>query len=73
MRVAAKRCPLCQVRMVDQPYLPTSKELDHIVPLNVGGAHSIFNVRIICRACNVRRPKDGSDIVALPLFSLEVA
>lgn len=73
MRAAAKCCPLCRVKLVDHPYQPASKELDHIVPLNVGGAHSIFNVRIICRACNLRRPKDGSDVAALPLFSLEVA
>lgn len=73
MRVEAKRCPLCRVRLIDGPYKPTSKELDHIVPLNQGGAHTIWNVRIICRTCNVRRPKDGSDIVQEPLFAVEVA
>lgn len=61
LRRKAKRCPLCRVRMVDEPYLPASKELDHMVPLNVGGTHTLGNVRIICRACNIRRPKDGSD------------
>lgn len=61
LRVKAKRCPLCDVRLIDQPYAPASKELDHIIPLNVGGTHTIGNVRILCRTCNVRRPKDGSD------------
>jgi hypothetical protein len=73
MRAAANRCPLCRVRLIDWPYQPASKELDHIVPLNVGDAHSIFNVRIICRSCNLRRPKDGSDVLAVPLFASEVA
>lgn len=73
LRAAAKRCPLCRVRLINEPYMPASKELDHIVPLNQGGAHSIWNVRIICRTCNVRRPKDGSDAVQVPLFALEVA
>lgn len=63
LRAKAKRCPLCMVRMTDVPYLPTSKELDHIVPIIVGGTHTIGNVRIICRLCNVRRPRDGSDYV----------
>ncbi|WP_176737962.1 HNH endonuclease [Micromonospora inyonensis] len=70
----ARRCPLCAVRMTDQPYLPASKELDHIVPLGVGGTHTIGNVRIICRACNLKRPKDGGDYAGpVTLFALEVA
>lgn len=61
LRAKAKRCPICQVRMIDQPYQPASKELDHIIPLNIGGTHTIGNVRIICRSCNGRRPNDGRD------------
>lgn len=63
LRAKAKRCPLCKVRLTDVPYLPASKELDHIIPKGpeAGGTHTNGNVRIICRACNVRRPKDGSD------------
>lgn len=61
LRVKAKRCPLCKTKMTDQPYLPASKELDHIVPRGVGGTHTMGNVRIICRKCNLDRPGDGSD------------
>lgn len=61
MRNKAKNCPLCDVKLIRQPYLPASKELDHIIPLNVGGTHTIGNVRIICRKCNLARPYDGSD------------
>jgi len=61
MRLKAKRCPLCRVKLTDVPLLPNSKELDHIVPRAAGGTHTHGNVRIICRDCNVRRPSDGSD------------
>ncbi len=61
LRRKATRCPLCRIRLVDRPYQPASKELDHIVPINAGGTHTIGNVRIICRTCNVSRPADGSD------------
>ena len=61
MRRKARKCPLCSVRMTDDPLLPHSKELDHIVPISQGGTHTVGNVRIICRKCNQVRPKDGSD------------
>jgi len=31
---------------------PTAPELDHIVPLSVGGTHTHNNVQLLCRACN---------------------
>lgn len=61
LRRKARRCLLCLVRLTNRPYLPHSKELDHMIPLNVGGTHTIGNVRVICRDCNLSRPKDGSD------------
>lgn len=61
LRSRARSCPLCRCRLTDRPTLPNSKELDHILPIVAGGTHTIGNVRIICRACNVRRPHDGSD------------
>jgi hypothetical protein len=51
----------CGIELTDIPFLLNSKELDHIIPLNIGGTHTIGNVRIICRKCNSSRPKDGSD------------
>lgn len=58
----ANRCPLCQVSLTAAPGLPASKHVDHIVPLNIGGTHTVGNVRVVCRTCNLRRPKDGSDL-----------
>lgn len=70
MRLLARRCPLCQVKMTDEPHRPNSKELDHIVPVTQGGTHTHGNVRVICRRCNQCRPKDGSDFFGqLPLWA----
>ncbi len=74
MRAKAKRCPICRIGLVDEPYQSRSKELDHIIPKGVGGTHTIGNVRIICRACNITRPKDGSDYTGpVTLWAQEVA
>jgi len=74
LRAKAKRCPLCSVKMTDVPYLPHSKELDHIIPRGVGGTHTIGNVRIICGACNKARPNNGSDYSGpVTLWAQEVA
>lgn len=32
--------------------LPNSPELDHIVPVSKGGAHTYANTQCLCRACN---------------------
>lgn len=66
LRAKAKRCPLCSVKLTDTPFVPSSKELDHIIPINTGGTHTIGNVRIICRLCNQKRPNDGSDFIGQP-------
>ena len=51
--------------MIDIPFLPNSRHLDHIIPLNpkASGTHTTDNVRFICLKCNLKRPKDGSDII----------
>jgi hypothetical protein len=61
LRRRTRKCKLCGVFMTSKAHLPTSKELDHILPVGVGGTHTHGNVRIICRLCNQKRPKDGSD------------
>jgi 5-methylcytosine-specific restriction endonuclease McrA len=73
LRAKAKRCSLCTVKLTDQPYLPNSKELDHIIPKGIGGTHTIGNVRILCRRCNIARPKDGSDYTGPVTLWAEVA
>lgn len=62
LRTTATHCPLCSAALTDAPGRPTSKQLDHIVPICLGGTHTMGNVRIICRTCNLTRPKDGSDV-----------
>jgi len=59
-------CELCNVELNDAGNVyPNGKHLDHILPLNAGGAHMKNNVRFICFKCNVQRPKDGSDNLKL--------
>lgn len=41
----------------------TNFELDHILPICIGGKHEIENLRYICGGCNRSRPKDGSDLI----------
>ena len=48
-------CQLCGVRTPERlrgKHLPTSPELDHIVPLSQGGGHVQENCQCVCRACN---------------------
>lgn len=63
LRDRTRKCPLCEAKLTNDQYKSTSKELDHIVPINQGGTHTMGNVRIVCRDCNLKRPNDGSDIV----------
>lgn len=51
-------CSLCGKNMIETSvYHPDQKNLDHIVPLCMGGKHTKNNVRYICRNCNLHRPK----------------
>ena len=62
LRAEAISCPLCGIELNETRNHPRSKNLDHIVPLGIGGAHTRANVRIICQHCNHARPNDGSDL-----------
>lgn len=53
-------CPCCRKRMTQHG--PRQKHLDHIVPIAIGGTHTHGNVRVICAACNLARPFNGSDL-----------
>ncbi|HTE60083.1 MAG TPA: HNH endonuclease [Solirubrobacteraceae bacterium] len=63
LRREAVLCPLCGVVMTNLPFLPHSKEFDHIVTAAHGGAHELSNIRVICRACNnhARVVEHGTD------------
>jgi hypothetical protein len=57
-------CKICGVNLVET-LGPNQYNLDHIIPINIGGSHIKSNIRYICRKCNRARPKDGSDIDVL--------
>ena len=72
MRRRTRKCRLCGVYMTSKQNRPNSKHLDHILPIGHGGTHTHGNVRIICRTCNLSRPKDGSDFTGqLTLWAQE--
>lgn len=45
-----KRCPYCPTRMAG-----SVKSLDHLNPRADGGTHSLVNVVVCCRPCNLRK------------------
>lgn len=52
------RCQLCGVstpRRLQGQMVDNAPELDHIVPLAVGGPHTYANTQCLCRACNGRK------------------
>lgn len=51
-------CEICNIKLTNK-----NTDLDHIVPLNIGGAHSNSNVRYICSSCNRGRPSNGKDLI----------
>jgi hypothetical protein len=59
---SATHCVLCGKQMEDNGSYPNGKNLDHMLPLCVGGTHEMSNVRYICAKCNITRPKNGSDL-----------
>ena len=63
LRDSTPNCLLCGVFMEGEPNDPQHGDLDHIIPLAIGGKHIMENVRYICHDCNLRRPKDGSDTI----------
>lgn len=50
MFAEAKVCPCCTGEM-DRD----DKTMDHIVPLKLGGEHSVQNTMILCRSCNITK------------------
>jgi hypothetical protein len=66
-----KTCSLCRVRLRNEPG-PRQKQIDHIIPIVAGGTHTHGNLRVICRTCNLTRPRDGSDYTG-PLTLWQIA
>lgn len=67
LRANAKACPLCKVKLTTRPDQPNSRHVDHIVPLYAGGAHTRDNLRVICRTCNLTRPRDLADLAGMQI------
>lgn len=60
------RCAICDKSMDFAPgvvgeYNPRRASVEHLKPIHLGGLHVWENVALTCLACNLSRPKDGSD------------
>lgn len=50
------RCKACNVKVQRKDiYAENAAELDHIVPLSKGGAHTYSNIQTLCRKCNAEK------------------
>lgn len=61
------RCGLCHKRVnknLKYPH-PMSASLDHVLPLSLGGAHSMANVQLAHLICNHAKSNGGSQQLAL--------
>jgi len=57
LRAAATSCPYC-----GRDICNSAGQIDHVVPLATGGAHSIGNVKVVCAQCNAA--KQGRSLAA---------
>lgn len=54
-------CNKCGVKVQRKDYnADNSGEIDHIIPVSLRGAHSYFNLQVLCRKCNAE--KSNKDI-----------
>lgn len=57
-------CQLCGEKTVPDcknQYNPLYPNLDHIVPISKGGAHTRLNTQCLCRQCNYRKHNSGNE------------
>lgn len=50
-RVFARDGRVCQVCGTDEGEM----HIDHIIPRKAGGDHSLDNLRVLCKSCNLRK------------------
>lgn len=65
-------CRLCGIgtpRRLRGTYQPNAPELDHIIPLALGGGHTWGNVQCACRACNGKKGATVKGQLGLPLVA----
>jgi hypothetical protein len=66
------KCHLCGVKTIKAlrgKYDALSPELEHIIPLSIGGTHTYGNVACSCRACNIKKGNKIIGQVSLELFA----
>jgi 5-methylcytosine-specific restriction endonuclease McrA len=59
MRLKAKKCAICGQKL---PKSPSLRHVDHIWLRSLNGTNTKDNLRVTCRECNLKRPRDLSDL-----------
>lgn len=63
------KCQMCGIKTPKSKrgtYDNNAPELDHIIPLSIGGTHTYMNVQCLCRKCN--QTKSASEFGQMKLF-----
>src|SRR5699024_12813125 len=56
-----EHCPICKTELnYNESLLPSSAEVDHLVPYSLGGKDEQSNCQVICRACNQSKGNKGN-------------
>lgn len=64
-RWTCRDCGCATPREKRGTYEPDAPELDHIMPLSLGGAHSYMNTQCLCRSCNAKKGNTPPEQVSL--------
>ena len=73
-RVFKRDGRMCQICGTDEGEM----HIDHVIPRKVGGDHSLDNLRVLCKSCNLRKgvKNDGvflAQAATPPVFSARIS
>jgi|TARA_Y100000052_G_scaffold24512_1_gene27125 5-methylcytosine-specific restriction protein A len=51
IKKAQRNCVLCNA----EGNASNPLQVDHIIPISKGGTHAIYNLRVLCKACHIKR------------------
>lgn len=56
------KCAICKIRD-----LRVERQLDHIIPVHLGGPHILSNVQWVCQPCNILKQWPDADLRPLDI------
>ena len=61
-RVFMRDGRFCQICGIDEGEM----HIDHIIPRKAGGDHSLDNLRVLCKSCNLRKGAKNEGVFLAP-------